>query len=150
MSGETYVTVIGRLTKDPEMRFTPSGAAVAEFTVAVNARKFNKQTNEWENKPTKFWDCQAWNSGKQILADNVAEALRKGTSVIVHGEMETRTFEDREGRTQYRDALRVISVGKDLTWHQGNQPQASAETPAAGTGWGSSSGTGWNPDEPVF
>ena len=125
MSGETFVTIIGRLTKDPELKFL-ANSAVVEFSVAVNARKFNKQTNEWEKKPTKFWDCAAWNAGKQTLADNVVEALQKGASVIVHGEIETREWEDRDGKKRTADQIRVISVGKDLTWHQGNSPHQAA------------------------
>ncbi|WP_066303293.1 single-stranded DNA-binding protein [Arthrobacter luteolus] len=138
MSGETLVTIIGRLTKEPELKFI-GNSAVAEFSVAVNARKFNKQTNEWENKPTKFWDCAAWNAGKQTLADNVVEVLRKGSSVVVHGELETREWEDRDGKRRSADQIRVISVGKDLTWHQGNSAhQASGNTqqPAQSQGWG--------------
>lgn len=162
MSGETYLTVIGKLTKDPELKFLQSGAAVAEFSVAVNARKFNKQTNEWEKKPTKFWDCAAWNAGKQTLADNVVEALQKGSAVIVYGELETRTWEDRDGKKRSTDQLRVISVGKDLTWHQGSgvaqgagggyaqSTSAPASDPwgspaAAGNGWGA---TAPDPDVP--
>ncbi|MFJ7748684.1 single-stranded DNA-binding protein [Arthrobacter sp. NPDC097144] len=152
MSGETYITAVGKLTRDPELKFLQNGAAVAEFSVAVNPRKFNKQTNEWENKPAKYWDCTAWNAGKQTLADNVVEALHKGASVIVYGELETRTWEDRDGKKRSADQLRVISVGKDLTWHQGKSQQQQAGggysqptsmpaadawgTPAASGGWG--------------
>lgn len=136
MAGETLVTIIGRLTKDPDLKFV-GNSAVAEFSVAVNARKFNKQTNEWENKPTKFWDCAAWNAGKQTLADNVVEVLRKGSSVIVHGELETREWEDREsGKRRTADHLRVVSVGKDLTWHQGNSPHQASGQQQQSQGWG--------------
>ena len=136
MAGETLVTIIGRLTKDPDLRFV-GNSAVAEFSVAVNARKFNKQSNEWENKPTKFWDCAAWNAGKQTLADNVVEVLRKGSSVIVHGELETREWDDREtGKRRSADQLRVISVGKDLTWHQGNSPHQASGQQQQSQGWG--------------
>ena len=131
MSGETYVTIVGRLTKDPELKFS-ANSAVAEFRVAVNARKFNKQSNEWESKPTKFWDCAAWNAGKQTLADNVVEVLQKGASAIVHGELETREWDDREtGKKRTADQIRVISVGKDLTWHQGNSPHQASGTQQA-------------------
>lgn len=135
MSGETYLTIIGRLTKDPELKFI-GNFAVAEFSVAVNARKFNKQTNEWEPKPTKFWDCAAWNAGKQTLADNVVEVLRKGSSVVVHGELETREWKDQDGKRRSADQIRVISVGKDLTWHQGNSPHQASQQPAQSQGWG--------------
>ncbi|GAA3289150.1 single-stranded DNA-binding protein [Arthrobacter citreus] len=156
MSGETYITAVGRVTADPELRILPNGSAVASFKVAVNPRKFNKQTNEWESKSAKFWQCQAWNTGKQTLADNVIEAVQKGTSVIVYGELETREWETKEGEKRSADQLRVISVGKDLTWHQGN----SAPPAAGGYGhptaapssdpWGSpaSAGNGWGASTP--
>lgn len=118
MSGETYVTLLGRLTSDPELRFTPSGSSVANFTVAVNARKFNKQSNEWESKPTKFWRCEAWNQGRQALADNASEVLRKGDSVLVYGELETREY-TKDGEKRSADQVRVESIGKDLRWHTG-------------------------------
>lgn len=135
MSGETLVTLNGRLTQDPELRFIPSGAGVASFTVAVNARKFNKQTNEWEKKPAKFWRCEAWNSGQQVLAENVAEVLRKGDSVIVYGEVETREYTTKEGEKRSVDQVRVDTIGKDLRWHNGNS--AKAPEPASNSqGWG--------------
>ena len=155
MSGETYVTIIGRLTKDPDLKFL-ANSAVAEFGVAVNARKFSRQTNEWEKKPTKFWDCAAWNAGKQTLADNVVEVLHKGDSVVVYGELETRTWEDRDGNKRSADQVRVISIGKDLTWHQGNSPhQASGghQSAPSGDGWGAPASNGWGgtpADEPAF
>ncbi|MCQ1951590.1 single-stranded DNA-binding protein [Arthrobacter sp. zg-Y859] len=158
MSGETYVTIIGRLTKDPDLKFL-GNSAVAEFGVAVNARKFNKQTNEWEKKPTKFWDCGAWNAGKQTLADNVVEVLRKGDSVVVYGELETRTWEDRDGNKRSADQLRVISIGKDLTWHQGNSPHQATgggygQSQPSPDSWGSADAGGWGSpstsEDPVF
>lgn len=158
MSGETYVTIIGRLTKDPDLKFL-ANSAVAEFGVAVNARKFNKQANEWEKKPTKFWDCAAWNAGKQTLADNVVEVLHKGDSVVVYGELETRTWEDRDGNKRSADQLRVISIGKDLTWHQGNSPhQASGgrygQSQTSQDSWGSADASSWGApstnEDPVF
>lgn len=118
MSGETYVTLLGRLTSDPELRFTPSGAAVANFTIATNARKFNRQSNEWESKPTRFWRCEAWNAGRQELADNIAGVLRKGDSVIAYGEIETREW-SKDGEKRTADQLRIETIGKDLRWHTG-------------------------------
>lgn len=135
MANETYLTVRGRLTSDPEMRFTPNGAAVANFTVAVNARKFDKQTNEWKDKEAKFWSCAAWNQGKLTLAENVAEGLKKGDAVLVYGEVETRSYETKEGEKRTVDEIRVEHIGKDLVFHkpvqQGGggfnaQPQQSA------------------------
>jgi len=126
MSNETFITVIGRLVGDPELRYTQGGAGVANFTVASNARTFDKNTNEWKNKTATFWRCAAWNQGeKQRLGENVADALKKGDSVIVRGEVETREWEDKEGNKRSVIELRVDTIGKDLRWHQ----------PAAGAGF---------------
>lgn len=125
MANETYVTVRGRLTSDPEMRFTPSGAGVANFTVASNSRKFDKNTNEWVNKEAKFWRCNAWNQGKLTLAENIAEGLKKGDAVIVYAEIETRSYTTKEGENRTVDELRVESIGKDLVF--------SKPSPQAGT-----------------
>lgn len=143
MANETYVTVRGRLTADVELRFTPSGAGVANFTVASNARKFNKQTNEWENKEAKFWRCNAWNNGKLALAENAAELLKKGDAVIAYGEVETRSYTTKEGEKRTVDELRIESIGKDLMFHkpaqQGNgfqaPPQQAQPQPNGGGSW---------------
>ena len=93
MAGETVITVVGNITDDPELRFTPSGAAVANFTVASTPRTLNKQTNEWEDGEAMFLRCSIWRQA----AENVAESLQKGTRVIVNGRMRARSWEDREG-----------------------------------------------------
>ncbi|KUM31603.1 hypothetical protein AQ436_00235 [Arthrobacter sp. EpRS66] len=141
MANETYLTIRGRLTSDPELRFTPNGAAVANFTVAVNARKFDKQTNEWKDKEAKFWRCTSWNQGKLTLAENVADGLKKGDAVLVYGEVETRSYETKEGEKRTVDEIRVEHIGKDLVFHkpaqQGNggfQPPAQQVTPQPGGG----------------
>jgi single-strand DNA-binding protein len=154
MSNETYVTIIGTMTADAELRFTPSGAGVANFSVATNARKFNKQTNEWEKKPPKFWRCQAWNQGKALLAENVANVLKKGDTVVVYGELETREYVTKEGEKRSADELRVEGIGKDLRWHQAYANDVPATTqPAAQGGWGNqpANADGWgNTQEPSF
>ena len=140
MSNETTLTIRGRLTADPELRFTPSGAAVVNFTVAVNAAKFDKNTNEWKDQPTKFWRCAAWNQGKLVRGENIANMLKKSDSVIVYGELTTREYETKEGEKRSVDEIRVESIGKDLTFHgqayAGNQPATQEDpwaTPAAQT-----------------
>jgi single-strand DNA-binding protein len=93
---ETTITIRGRLTADPELRFTPSGAAVANLTIATNPRTFDRQANEWKDGPTTFWRCSAWRD----LAENVAESLTRGTRVIVTGRLRSRSYEkDGEKRT---------------------------------------------------
>ena len=129
MSNETNLTVRGRITADPELRFTPSGAAVVNFTVASQASKFDKNSNEWRDQPTKFWRCAAWNQGKLTRAENVANMLKKGDSVIVYGELTTREYETKEGEKRTADEIRVETIGKDLTFHgQAYQSSTSSQT----------------------
>ena len=155
MANETYIPVIGNLTADPELRFTPSGSAVANFTIAVTARKFNRQSNEWEDKPTRFWGCSAWNAGKLTLAENVVETLKKGDKVIAYGEVEPRNFDTKEGERRSVVELRIESIGKNLTFHkatdQGGGAQESPAHQSGGYGVPQSSqpaqpqqGGGWN------
>ena len=126
MSNETMLTVRGRLTSDPELRFTQSGSGVTNFTVAVAAQKFDKNSNEWKDQPTKFWRCSAWNQGKLTRAENIANLLKKGDNVIVYGELTTREYEkDNEKRTA--EEIRVETMGKDLTFH--GQAYATNEQP---------------------
>ena len=137
MAQEQFITIIGRLTGDPELRFTPAGAGVANFTVAANARFFDKQSNEWKNKPTTFWRCAAWNQGeKQRLGENVVDALKKGDSVIVRGEIESREYTTKEGDNRSVIEVRVETIGKDLRWHQ----PAAGNLAASEGGWGGSTG----------
>lgn len=129
MSNETYISIIGTMVGDPELRFLPNGTGVANFTVAVNARKFNKESNEWQKKPAKFWRCQAWNQGKALLAENVANVLKKGDTVVVYGELETREYE-KDGQKRSADELRVEGIGKDLRWHQAYANDVPAQEPS--------------------
>jgi len=130
------VTLIGTVTGDPDLRFTPSGSAVTNFTVATNARKFNKNSSEWEKKPAKFWRCQAWNQGKALLADNIANTLKKGDAVVVYGELETREYVTKEGEKRSADELRVEGIGKDLRWHQAYANEVPAQAASNAGGWG--------------
>lgn len=135
MSNETYLPVVGNLTADPQLRFTPNGAAVANFTIASTAQKFNRNTNEWEDETTRFWDCNAWNSGKLTLAENVVETLKKGDKVIAYGELKPRNFETKEGEKRSVIELRVMSIGKNLMFHKaGAQAGASDQPPAHQSG----------------
>jgi single-strand DNA-binding protein len=136
MSNETNLTVRGRLTADPEMRFTPSGAAVVNFTVAVNASKFDKDSNSWKDQPTKFWRCSAWNQGKLTRAENIANLLKKADSVIVYGELTTREYVTKEGEARSADEIRVESIGKDLTFHAQAYGANAAPPAQPGQAWG--------------
>jgi len=149
MSGETNLTIRGRLTDAPELRFTPSGTAVVNFCIASNSSKFDKQTNEWKDQPTKFWRCAAWNQGKLTRAENVANMLKKGDNVIVYGELTTRQYETKEGEKRTADEIRVETIGKDLTFHgqayAANEAAHPTPEAAAGQGWGGNNnqGGGW-------
>ncbi|MET9731786.1 single-stranded DNA-binding protein [Streptomyces sp. NPDC006458] len=110
MAGETVITVVGNLVDDPELRFTPSGAAVAKFRVASTPRTFDRQTNEWKDGESLFLTCSVWRQA----AEHVAESLQRGMRVIVQGRLKQRSYDDREGvkRTVYE--LDVEEVGPSL------------------------------------
>ena len=177
MAGETTITVIGNLTADPELRFTPNGAAVANFTVASTPRTFDRQTNEWKDGDAMFLNCSVWRQ----YAENVAESLFKGTRVIVSGRLKARSYETREGEKRTVFEIDVDEVGPALRYAtakvtrtqgggggggnwQGNQ---GGNTGGGGGGgqqpdpWSSSGGSGGNrggndpwqqsqPEEPPF
>ncbi|WP_028659956.1 single-stranded DNA-binding protein [Nocardioides insulae] len=112
MAGDTIITVVGNLTDDPELRFTPSGAAVANFTVASTPRSFNRQTSSWDDGETLFLRCSIWRQA----AENVAESLTRGTRVIVQGRLKSRSFETREGEKRTVMELEADEIGPALTW----------------------------------
>ena len=112
MAGDTIITVIGNLTADPEMRFTPSGAAVASFTVASTPRTFDRQAGEWKDGETLFMRCSIWRDA----AENVAESLTKGTRVIVQGRLTQRSYTTREGEQRTVVEMQVDEIGPSLRY----------------------------------
>jgi single-strand DNA-binding protein len=112
MAGDTPITVVGNLTGDPELRFTPSGAAVANFTVASTPRTFDKQTNEWKDGEALFLNCSVWRQA----AENVAESLVKGSRVVVTGRLKARSYETREGEKRTVFEIDVDEVGPSLKY----------------------------------
>ncbi len=112
MAGETPITVVGNLTADPELRFTPSGAAVANFTVASTPRNFDKQSNEWRDGEAMFLNCSVWRQA----AENAAESLTKGMRVIVSGRLKARSYETREGEKRTVFEIEVEEVGPSLKY----------------------------------
>ena len=110
MAGDTVITVVGNLTADPELRFTPSGAAVANFTVASTPRTFDRQSGEWKDGEALFLRCNIWRQA----AENVAESLQRGARVIVQGRLKQRSFETREGEKRTVVELDVDEVGPSL------------------------------------
>ena len=146
MAGETPITVVGNITGDPELRFTPSGAAVANFTVASTPRTFDKQTNEWKDGEAMFLNCSVWRQA----AENVAESLVKGSRVIVSGRLKARSYETREGEKRTVFEIDVDEVGPSLkyatakvtrTQRSGGgggygAPQGGGQGGQGGGGWG--------------
>src|ERR671922_2018301 len=112
MAGETTITVIGNLTADPELRFTPSGAAVANFTVASTPRHSDRQTGEWKDGEALFLRCNIWRQA----AENVAESLTRGMRVVVQGRLRQRSFETKEGEKRTVVELEVDEIGPSLRY----------------------------------
>lgn len=112
MAGETIITVVGNLTSDPELRFTPSGAAVANFTIASTPRTFDKQSNEYKDGETLFLRASIWREA----AENVAESLTKGTRVVAQGRLKARSYETKEGEKRTSYELDVDEIGPSLRY----------------------------------
>ena len=110
MAGETIITVVGNLTAAPELRFTPNGAAVANFTVASTPRTFDRNTNEWKDGEALFLRCSVWKE----VAENVAESLDKGMRVIVQGRLKARSYDDKDGNRRTSWELDVDEIGPAL------------------------------------
>jgi single-strand DNA-binding protein len=162
MAGETIITIVGNLTADPELRFTPSGAAVANFTVASTPRTFDKTTGEWKDGDALFMRCNIWRQA----AENVAETLTRGMRVMVSGRLRQRSFETREGEKRTVVELEVDEVGPSLKYaiakvnkvSRGNSGGTTGEGAASGSAtaddpWGSAPAVGNGPaadDEPPF
>jgi single-strand DNA-binding protein len=136
MAGDTIITVVGNLTDDPELRFTPSGAAVANFTIASTPRSFNRQTNGWEDGETLFLRCSIWRQA----AENVAESLTRGTRVVAQGRLKSRSYETREGEKRTVNELEVDEIGPSLTWATAKVTKASRQS----GGQGGQGGGGYN------
>jgi single-strand DNA-binding protein len=169
-AGDTVITLVGNLVDDPELRFTPSGAAVAKFRIASTPRFLDKQTNEWKDGESLFLSCNVWRQA----AENVAESLQRGMRVIVQGRLKQREWETKEGEKRTSYEIDVDEVGPSLKFATakvvktqrgggggfGGGPQADndpwatatpAASPASGGsagGWGASSASA--SDEPPF
>ncbi|MFD7897782.1 single-stranded DNA-binding protein [Streptomyces sp. NPDC059568] len=139
MAGETVITVVGNLVDDPELRFTPSGAAVAKFRVASTPRTFDRQTNEWKDGESLFLTCSVWRQA----AENVAESLQRGMRVVVQGRLKQRSYEDREGvkRTVYE--LDVEEVGPSLKNATAKVTKTTGRGGQGGYGGGQGGGGNW-------
>jgi single-strand DNA-binding protein len=151
MATDNSVTITGNLTREPELRFTPSGAAVATFGVAVNRRWQNRQTNEWEEQ-VSYFDVTAWNQ----LAENVSECLTKGTRVTVSGRLEQRSWETQEGDRRSKIEIVADDVAASLRWATVGITKNERRTGGGGDDWTTSrpvsneAPAGYNPDEEPF
>jgi len=134
MAGETVITVIGNLVDDPELRFTPSGAAVANFRIASTPRTFDRQTNEWKDGEALFLSCAVWRQ----YAENVAESLTKGMRVIVQGRLKSRQYETREGEKRTAFEIDVEEVGPALRYATAKVTRAQRS--GGGGGYGAQGG----------
>jgi single-strand DNA-binding protein len=148
MAGETVITVIGNLTNDPELRFTPSGSAVANFTIASTPRTFDRQTNDWKDGETLFLRASVWREA----AENVAETLTKGTRVVAQGRLKSRSYDTKEGEKRTVMELEVDEIGPSLryasakvtrTQRSGGGNSGGFGGNSGGNSGGSNSGSGW-------
>ena len=143
MAGETTITVVGNLTNDPELRFTPAGAAVANFTLASTPRTFDRLSNDWKDGETLFLRCSVWREA----AENVAESLTKGTRVVCQGRLASRSYETKEGEKRTVMELEVDEIGPSLRYASAKvtrTQRSNSGVPAAASAssWGGST-NGW-------
>lgn len=136
MAGETVITVVGNLVDDPELRFTPSGAAVANFRVASTPRTFDKNSNEWKDGDALFLSCSVWREA----AENVAETLTKGLRVIIQGRLKQRQYETREGEKRTVVELDVDEIGPSLKYATAKVTRTSSRSGGGGFSGGNSGG----------
>src|SRR6059058_4904384 len=138
MAGETVITVVGNLVDDPELRFTPSGAAVANFRIASTPRTFDRQTSEWKDGDTLFLACSVWRQA----AENVAESLQRGARVIVQGRLKQRSYETKEGEKRTVYEVEVDEIGPSLRYATAKviKGQRSGGSGGSGNFGGGSSG----------
>ncbi|MDE0642649.1 MAG: single-stranded DNA-binding protein [bacterium] len=137
---ENTVTIVGNLTQDPEMRFTPNGVAMARLSIAVNRRSFNRETNQWEEGETSYFNATCWRQ----MAENVSESLRKGTRVVVTGRLQQRSWETSEGEKRYMVEIQVDEVAPSLRF-----ATASVTRIPRGGSWGGGGEQSSVPPAPV-
>ena len=130
-AGDTVITIVGNLVDDPELRFTPSGAAVAKFRIASTPRFMDKQTNEWKDGESLFLSCNVWRQA----AENVAESLQRGMRVIVQGRLKQRSYETKEGEKRTVYEIEVDEVGPSL--RSATAKVVKTQRGAGGGGFGS-------------
>ena len=148
MAGETTITIIGNLVADPDLKFTPSGAAVANFTIASTPRSFDRDSGQWVDGDPLFLRCSLWRDA----AENAAESLTKGTRVIATGFLKSRSYETKEGEKRTVTELDVQEIGPSLRWATARVAKAQRGQQDTRTGQGGwdqprqGGGDSWNPD----
>jgi single-strand DNA-binding protein len=147
MAGDTTITIIGNLTDDPELRYTPNGAAVANFTVASTPRFLDKATNEWKDGEALFLRCSIWRQA----AENVAESLTRGARVIVSGRLKQRSYETKEGEKRTVYEVEVDEIGPSLKYATAkvNKVQRSGAGGGGGFGGGAPADDPWGSPAPA-
>jgi single-strand DNA-binding protein len=140
MANETTLTIVGNLTNDPELRFTPSGAAVANFTIASTPRTFDRQSGEWKDGETLFMRCSLWREA----AENVAESLQRGARVIATGRLKSRSYETKEGEKRTVTELDVDEIGPSLRYATAKVTKKSGGFGGGGGGGGGGYGGGYS------
>ena len=143
MAGETTITLIGNLTADPELRFTPSGAPVANFTVASTPRTFDRNSGEWKDGDAMFLNCAVWRQA----AENVAETLTKGMRVIVQGRLKSRSYETREGERRTVFEVDVEEIGPSLRYATAQVNRTSGGGGGGYNAGGSGGGDNWSSNQ---
>ena len=144
MATENIITIVGNLTDDPELRYTPAGAAVANMSVAVNRRFFNKETNGWDDKVDGFFRVNVWRD----YAENVAESLKRGTRVIVTGRLISRSYEDKEGQTKWITEIEADEICPSLRWATAKITKVNRSSGGGGGGGGGGQDTSWGSAPP--
>ena len=143
---DNTVTLVGNVTDDPELRFTPSGAAVANFTVAVN-RRYKNADGQWEDKLDGFFRCNCWRD----MAEHVAESLTKGTRIVVTGRLQQRSWEDQDGGKRSAIEIQVDEVGPSLRWATATvqKTERTSGPRSGGQSSGNQGGSDWSTPAPV-
>lgn len=144
MASDNTVVLVGNLTDEPELRYTPSGAAVANFTIAVNSR-YKDRSGQWQDKLEGFFRCNCWRE----MAEHVTESCHKGTRVIVTGRLQQRSWETKEGQKRYEIEVQVDEVGPSLRWATASVQRSSRSGTSSGGGNFGGQGGGFGGDAPA-
>ena len=141
MANDNVITIVGNLTDDPELRYTPNGVAVTNMRVAVNRRMFNKESNSWDDKLDGYFTVNVWRDH----AENVAESLKRGTRVLVTGRLISRSYENKEGETRWVTEIEADEVCPSLRWATAKVSKVNRSSGGGGGGGGQDSSWGAPP-----